>query len=202
MYELSAEPPPMPLRRVVRDILIVWEVIPAAGGALIATCYTLRHEIAVRVRKNNLNILDMEFMLHKLLADFSYQDGENVELRIERFPDIQGLSWIFDPKPGVMLVACLVYGYSISSYSYKRQHDDKYQTGIFVLAICGACSIGAALGESANVIMLGYIPWAVCLAVLLSGFVHWIMRTSGYIKLADPPSYSSDKRVSSKNGDI
>jgi hypothetical protein len=72
-----------------------------------------------------------------------------------------------------MLLACL------SSYSYKRQDLDKYQNAFFILAICGACAFGALYRSDANLIMLGYIPWALCLAMILSAFSHWMLRLCG-----------------------
>lgn len=78
-----------------------------------------------------------------------------------------------------MLVACLAFGLSISSYSYRRQHVDIYQNAFFVVAICGACSLGAIWGSDVNLIMLGLIPAALCLAILLSAFSHWGMGQCG-----------------------
>jgi|HubBroStandDraft_4_1064222.scaffolds.fasta_scaffold298198_1 hypothetical protein len=75
-----------------------------------------------------------------------------------------------------MLSACLVFGYCISSYSYRWQDLDKYQTPIFILAICSACAVGTILDNDANLIMLGYIPWALCLAILVSAAFHWMIR--------------------------
>jgi hypothetical protein len=72
-----------------------------------------------------------------------------------------------------------VYGCSISSYSYKRQNVDKYQNTILVLAIFASCAIGTLLGESSTLILLGYVPWAICIGVLLSAFYHWVKRLSG-----------------------
>jgi hypothetical protein len=75
-----------------------------------------------------------------------------------------------------MLIACLILGLSISSFAYRRQEGDRFQTPIFVLAITSATVFGLALGVSSNVIMLGVIPWALCLAMIGSVAVHWLIR--------------------------
>jgi len=75
-----------------------------------------------------------------------------------------------------MLIACLILGLSISSFAYRRQEGDRFQTPIFVLAITSATVFGLALGVNANVIMLGVIPWALCLAMIGSVAVHWLIR--------------------------
>ncbi|PMD18054.1 hypothetical protein NA56DRAFT_707096 [Hyaloscypha hepaticicola] len=84
--------------------------------------------------------------------------------------------WILDPPPELMLFACLVLGCSISSFAYRRQDGDKYQTPIFILAIASATIFGIAMGVTANVIMLGVIPWALCLAMIGSVATHWLIR--------------------------
>jgi hypothetical protein len=75
-----------------------------------------------------------------------------------------------------MLFACLILGCSISSFAYRRQDGDKYQTPIFAVAIASATIFGLAMGVNANVIMLGIIPWALCLAMIGSVTVHWLIR--------------------------
>ena len=77
-----------------------------------------------------------------------------------------------------MLGACLVLGCAISSFAYRRQEQDKLQTAIFVGAVALATTIGIALGVNSNLIMLGMIPWALCSAMVMSIFVHWMMRCS------------------------
>jgi hypothetical protein len=75
-----------------------------------------------------------------------------------------------------MLGACLLLGCSISSFAYRRQEQDDYQTPIFVLAIAASTAFGYMLGINANIIMLGLIPWALCTAMIFSVAVHWIVR--------------------------
>jgi hypothetical protein len=75
-----------------------------------------------------------------------------------------------------MLGSCLLLGCSISSFAYRRQEDDHYQTPIFVLAITAASIFGLSLGINANMIMLGLIPWALCFSMVFSTAVHWLVR--------------------------
>jgi len=75
-----------------------------------------------------------------------------------------------------MLGSCLLLGCSISSFAYRRQEDDRFQTPIFVLAITAAAMFGFGWGVNPNLIMLGLIPWALCGAMVGSAMVHWLVR--------------------------
>ncbi len=75
-----------------------------------------------------------------------------------------------------MLGACILLGCAVSSFAYRRQEHDNYQTLIFILYITSGTAFGAWLGVTANVIMLGLIPWALCMAMISSVAVHWIVR--------------------------
>ncbi|KAF4632761.1 hypothetical protein G7Y89_g5360 [Cudoniella acicularis] len=90
--------------------------------------------------------------------------------------DCGHITFIFDPSPAVMLGACIVEGCAISSFAFRRQAHDRYQAPIFVFAITAATISGLALGINANVIMLGVIPWAVFLSMVLSTILHWFLR--------------------------
>ena len=60
---------------------------------------------------------------------------------------------------------------------------------MFVLAATAATALGSALGVNANLIMLGIIPWALCIAMAFSAAVHWMVRlycelgSSNYTKI-------------------
>jgi hypothetical protein len=75
-----------------------------------------------------------------------------------------------------MLVACLALGCAVSSFAYRRQERDHYQAYIFVMALILATILGYTCKINANVIMLGFVPWSLCVAMLLSITVHWIVR--------------------------
>jgi O-antigen/teichoic acid export membrane protein len=79
----------------------------------------------------------------------------------------------------MMLVACLTFGCSISSISYRRQEFDRYQTVFLFVVICVACTLGAISGSNPNLIMLGYVPWGLCVAIVASALSHWAMRQCG-----------------------
>lgn len=80
------------------------------------------------------------------------------------------------PSPGVMLTSCLVLGCSISSFLYRHQHSDAYQPVVFFVIIVWAIVLGYGVGASANMVMLGFVPWATCAAMLLSGCGHAMLR--------------------------
>jgi hypothetical protein len=88
-------------------------------------------------------------------------------------------AFILDPPPALMLGACLLLGCSISSFAYRRQRDDHYQTPIFALSVVAATVSGLALGVSTNLIMLGLIPWSLCTAMVVSVIAHWGVRRCG-----------------------
>lgn len=75
-----------------------------------------------------------------------------------------------------MLLFCLILGCSVSSFAYRHQEQDKFQLPIFVLSIAAASAFGFGLGINANLIMLGLIPWALCIAMIFSTTVHWLVR--------------------------
>ena len=83
---------------------------------------------------------------------------------------------ILNPSAALMLFACLLIGGSISSFAYRRQREDVYQSLIFVLAITISTIFGLSLGMNANLIMLGLIPWALCFAMMCSVAIHWAVR--------------------------
>lgn len=83
-----------------------------------------------------------------------------------------------DPSAGVMFGCCLVLGCSVSSFLYRHGQDDPCQAFLFVFNVMGSIAVGKLAGASFNMILLGYIPWAVCIAMfcILCGHVlaRWI----------------------------
>lgn len=79
-----------------------------------------------------------------------------------------------------MLAACLALGCAISSFAYRRQEHDRYQAPIFILAITAATLCGLLLDVGSDVVMLGLIPWAVCVAMGASTGVHCLLRWVGF----------------------
>lgn len=76
-----------------------------------------------------------------------------------------------------MLAACIALGISISSFAYRKQRQDQFQVPIFVLSGAAAIVTGFALGVTANSIMLGLIPWALCTGMVFSVVLHWVVRS-------------------------
>ena len=72
----------------------------------------------------------------------------------------------------VMLFPCLVLGCSVSSFAYRRQGRDHLQAIVFTLFILGALIVGFATKASPNLILLAYLPWAVCMAMAASYSGH------------------------------
>jgi len=133
-----------------RHLSSLWELLFAVISSIITTSYTLQHESRV--------------------VEYAESELQNQAFNPGHF------GFVLDPSPLLMLGACLVLGCSISSFAYQRQEHDKFQTPIFVLAISLASILGIGLGTNANLITLGLVPWALCLAMVLSACVHWILR--------------------------
>lgn len=75
-----------------------------------------------------------------------------------------------------MFTSCLVLGCSVSCFLYRHQHDDPYQPLVFTIAIAGSVVLGHLVGATQNMIMLGFLPWAACVAMLLSACGHALLR--------------------------
>ncbi|KAK1834827.1 hypothetical protein QBC39DRAFT_342961 [Podospora conica] len=81
------------------------------------------------------------------------------------------------PSPGLMLCCCLVFGCCVSSFAHRRQDEDGLQLVVFTVFLAGAVVVGYALEASANLILLGFIPWAMCAAMATSLSGHHLYRT-------------------------
>lgn len=71
-------------------------------------------------------------------------------------------------SPGLVLACCLILGVSVSSFIYRRQDEDPDQAVIFLFMIIVAIVLGYATGASLNLIVLGWVPWAVDAAMVIS----------------------------------
>lgn len=80
------------------------------------------------------------------------------------------------PSSGVMFISCLVLGFCVSSFLYRHQKDDQYQALVFTSAIAGSVLAGQIAGAGMNLILLGFVPWALCTAMFLSVCGHAVLR--------------------------
>ncbi|KAE8442842.1 hypothetical protein EG329_002814 [Mollisiaceae sp. DMI_Dod_QoI] len=129
-----------------------WEFLFAFFCSLICSAYTLRYE------ERNTTLPDSVPQIQLPPPG----DGQ--------------FSFMLDPPPALMLGACLLLGCSVSSFTYRRQEEDKYQTLVFCIILTAATIFGMALNVTANIIMLGLIPWALCLAMVFSVATHWLVK--------------------------
>ncbi|KAK0657350.1 hypothetical protein B0T16DRAFT_318834 [Cercophora newfieldiana] len=83
---------------------------------------------------------------------------------------------VLNPSPELMLVACLVFGCCVSSFVHRRQGQDASQFVVYALFLTAAVVSGYGLGASANLILLGYAPWAMCAAMAASLYGHALYR--------------------------
>ncbi|KAF8860766.1 hypothetical protein BDZ45DRAFT_298404 [Acephala macrosclerotiorum] len=133
-------------------IATCWELLFAFLCSLICSAYTLRYE-------------DRNTVLPDSMPQIQLPSTDN-----------NNFNFILDPPPALMLGACLLLGCSVSSFAYRRQEEDRYQTLIFIISLVAATLFGMALEVSANLVMLGLIPWALCLAMTFSIATHWLIK--------------------------
>ncbi|KAL2065177.1 hypothetical protein VTL71DRAFT_4318 [Oculimacula yallundae] len=134
----------------IRTLATCWELLFAIFSSSLCTSYAIHHEATYLANNGSSMIPGVSESLYS--------------------------AFNLDPSPTVMLLACLVLGFSISSFAYRRQRDDRYQSLIFVLAITSSTIFGFALDINANLVMLGLIPWTLCFAMMFSVALHWSLR--------------------------
>lgn len=91
--------------------------------------------------------------------------------------DISRLSFVnLSPSPGVMFTSSLILGCCVSSFLYRHQNDDPYQALVFTSAIVGSVVVGQIAGADIDLMLLGFVPWALCTAMFLSVGGHALLR--------------------------
>lgn len=80
------------------------------------------------------------------------------------------------PSTGEVLIACIVFGCSVSSFMGRRHEHDPFQTPVFIGIMVGSAVIGHNTGMKAGSILLCLVPWATCFALMLSYVGHGIVR--------------------------
>lgn len=83
---------------------------------------------------------------------------------------------VLHPSPGLMLLSCLVFGCCVSSFVHRRQDQDSLQFLVYTIVLGATAIAGCGLGASANMIVLGYLPWAMCVAMAVSFVGHIAFR--------------------------
>lgn len=77
-------------------------------------------------------------------------------------------------SPGLVLASCLIFGVSVSSFVYRRRDKNPAQAVIFSLVITVAIVLGYGAGASASLILLGWLPWAADVAMVISVWNHYV----------------------------
>jgi hypothetical protein len=67
-----------------------------------------------------------------------------------------------------MLFSCLLFGCCVSSFTHRRQSQDPYQFVVYLVLLSFAATIGYAARAHVYLILLGYLPWATCAAMVIS----------------------------------
>ena len=75
-----------------------------------------------------------------------------------------------------MLWSCLVYGCCVSSFIHRRQEKDPFQLFVYLIFVILAGVAGYAVGANTHMMLLGYLPWALELAMAASLMGHGLYR--------------------------
>lgn len=78
--------------------------------------------------------------------------------------------------PKLVLVSALGFGCCVSSFGYRRQREDPLQVVVFTLLVGTVATVAYGVGARSNMILLGYMPLATCVAMILSMCGHAIFR--------------------------
>lgn len=80
------------------------------------------------------------------------------------------------PTPKVVLISALGFGCCVSSFGYRRRREDPFQVVVFALLVGTVATVAYGLGESPSMLLLGYMPFATCAAMIFSICGHAIFR--------------------------
>jgi uncharacterized membrane protein YjfL (UPF0719 family) len=75
-----------------------------------------------------------------------------------------------------MLFSCLLFGCCVSSFTHRRQSQDRFQFVVYFALLGGGALVGYGVRASAHLILLGYLPWATCAAMVISMSGHGLYR--------------------------
>ncbi|AEO70308.1 uncharacterized protein THITE_2121561 [Thermothielavioides terrestris NRRL 8126] len=103
-----------------------------------------------------------------------------------------GKNFVFRPSPGLMLFSCLVFGCCVSSFSHRRQNQDPFQFLIYIVLLGAAGAAGYGARAHAHLILLGYLPFATCAAMIISILGHAIYRR---LKHAEAPRQEDEEKA-------
>ncbi|KAK3310156.1 uncharacterized protein B0T15DRAFT_26785 [Chaetomium strumarium] len=82
----------------------------------------------------------------------------------------------FRPSPGLMLFSCLVFGCCVSSFTHRRHSEDPFQFVVYIIFLGVVAVTGYGIRTNVHLILLGYLPWATCAAMVTSISGHSIYR--------------------------
>lgn len=138
----------------LRSSLSALELVTSAGCSLVTTVYCVEAD-----RSTN---------------GASYASAADVFSRW-RSGSLHLQTW----APGVMFMSCLGLGCCVLCFLHRNQHRDQYQPLVFASGIVGSVVVGHSAGASLYLILLAYVPWALCMAMFLSACGHALLRWMG-----------------------
>jgi len=86
------------------------------------------------------------------------------------------LDFLLHPSPAVMIWACVILGCSVSSFVFRHRRQDRFQALVFGVVIAWVVILAYGIGSSLNLILLGFVPCSLTIAMLLSSIGHSCVR--------------------------
>lgn len=106
--------------------------------------------------------LHAEGIDHVIYADHATREGALFLL----------LDFILHPSPTVMILACILLGCSVSSFIIRHRREDRFQAFVFAAIIVWGALLGYGVNSSLNLVMLGFVPWSMAIAMVVSSIGH------------------------------
>jgi len=86
------------------------------------------------------------------------------------------LAHVHHPAPKLVLVSALGFGCCVSSFVYRRQGEDPFQVLVFALIVGTVATVAYGTGAGPDVLLLGFMPFATCAAMIISVLGHAMFR--------------------------
>jgi hypothetical protein len=112
-----------------------------------------------------------------IVSGFCTGANSAVQLPGQEVSTCSAVDFLLHPSAALVLSSCLLFGCCVASFFYRRRTMDPWQGLVFVVFIAWAAAVGYGVGASANLIVLGFLPWATCAAMLVSMLVQSLTRS-------------------------
>jgi hypothetical protein len=154
---------------LLKTLVDLRELPPTLVCSAITTVFTLHAEGTNNAIHVRAVAALTEYSLS--LTEYRAYEMQNDNIASERAL-FRLFEWVLHPSAAMMIWACVILGCSLSSFVFRHRRQDRFQISVFSVAIAWGILLGYGVGSSLNLIMLGFVPWSLAVAVLLSGTGH------------------------------